>query len=83
MFEGALQQLGANIRRARERRGFTQEAFAQELQKDRAYYGRVERRHVNISAKIIFMLAAAFDEEPKELFAGIACRSDEGTFLKD
>jgi transcriptional regulator with XRE-family HTH domain len=76
VFERSLQKLGANIRRAREQQGFTQEAFAQELQMDRAYYGRIERGLVNISAKTIFMLAAALDEEPKDLLTDVEHRSD-------
>lgn len=69
MIEHELKNLGSNIRRSREELGFTQEAFAQEIGMDRAYYGRIERGLVNISARTIFMLAAALKVEPGKLFS--------------
>ena len=69
VFEEKLKKLGSNIRRVREERGFTQEAFAQEFGIDRAYYGRIERGLINISAKMIFMLAQALKTSPDRFFA--------------
>ncbi|MGB3377149.1 MAG: helix-turn-helix transcriptional regulator [Allopontixanthobacter sediminis] len=77
MFEYELKDLGNNIRRAREARGFTQEAFAQEIGLDRAYYGRIERGLVNISARTVFMLAEALQIAPSRLFTIIVERTDE------
>lgn len=71
MFEEKLKKVGSNIRRVREERGFTQEAFAQEFGIDRAYYGRIERGLVNLSAKTIFMLAQALETSPDQLFADV------------
>lgn len=67
--EDKLKKLCSNIRRVREKRGFTQEAFAQEIGLDRAYYGRIERGLINISAKTIFMLAEALETSPVLFFA--------------
>lgn len=71
MFEEKIKKLGSNIRRIREERGFTQEAFAQEFGIDRAYYGRIERGLINLSAKTIFMLAQALETNPDQLFADV------------
>ena len=68
VFEEKLKKLGSNIRRVREERGFTQEAFAQEFGIDRAYYGRIERGLINLSAKMIFMLAQALETSPDRFF---------------
>lgn len=69
--EDKLKKLGSNIRRVREERGFTQEAFAQEIGLDRAYYGRIERGLINISAQTIFMLAEALETSPGRFFAAV------------
>ena len=69
MFEEKLRKLGSNIRQVREERGFTQEAFAQEFGIDRAYYGRIERGLINLSAKMIFQLAHALETSPEHFFA--------------
>ena len=68
VFEEKLKKLGSNIRRIREGRGFTQEAFAQEFGIDRAYYGRIERGQINLSAKMLFMLAQALETSPDKFF---------------
>ena len=77
VFEEKLKKLGSNIRRVREVRGFTQEAFAQEFGIDRAYYGRIERGQINLSAKMIFMLAQALKTSPDKFFEGDG--PEEGT----
>ena len=69
--EDKLKKLGSNIRRVREERGYTQEAFAQEVGLDRAYYGRIERGLINISAQTIFMLAEALETNPSLFFASV------------
>ncbi len=69
--EDKLKKLGSNIRRVREERGFTQEAFAQEIGLDRAYYGRIERGLINISAQTIFMLAEALETSPRLFFVAV------------
>ena len=69
--EDKLKKLGSNIRRVREERGFTQEAFAQEIGLDRAYYGRIERGLINISAQTIFMLAEALETSPSRFLGAV------------
>ena len=78
VFEEKLKKLGSNIRRAREERGFTQEAFAQEIGIDRAYYGRIERGLINLSAKMIFMLAQALETSPDKFFETDGPQSGDG-----
>jgi len=76
-----LSTLGANIRHWREKRGFTQERFAQHVELDRAYYGRIERGKQNVSVKTLVMLAAKLQVGPAEFLAGITA-DDCKTFLE-
>ena len=69
--ESPYETIGANIRRIRKERGFTQEGFAQHIQLDRAYYGRIERGQQNMSTKTILMLGAHLRVDPAEFFVGI------------
>lgn len=55
----ALVRLGKQIRKQRERRGFTQEDFANEVGLDRSYYGGVERGERNVAALNLVKIAAA------------------------
>lgn len=72
MIESAIRKVGDNIRRAREGRGFTQERFAQHLQLDRAYYGRIERGQQNISLRMVFTLATELGVAPETFFSGVS-----------
>lgn len=57
--EGDLQKtVGANLRRVREERGFSQEAFADVLDVHRTYLGGVERGERNLTLKSVERLAA-------------------------
>lgn len=54
-----LLELGKRIRSLREAAGLTQEDAAMEADLDRAYYGRIERGLVNVSALNLLKIAKA------------------------
>ncbi len=66
-----LVKLGANIRKLRESRGFSQETFAHEVGLDRTYMGGVERGERNISAINLIRIAISLNVEVGELFPKI------------
>jgi transcriptional regulator with XRE-family HTH domain len=66
--EGDLQKiLGRNLRAYRERRGLSQEAFAEVLGVHRTYMGGVERGERNLTLKSVERIAARLGLEPLEL----------------
>lgn len=52
-----LAELGSKIRSTREAAGLSQEDAAMEADLDRAYYGRIERGLVNVSALNLLKIA--------------------------
>jgi transcriptional regulator with XRE-family HTH domain len=66
-----LLKIGRQIRKLRERAGYSQEAFATEAGLDRAYYGGVERGERNISSLNLILIAATLKVEVGELFPAI------------
>lgn len=75
--------MGTNIRQWREKRGFTQERFAQHVELDRAYYGRIERGKQNISVKTMVMLGAKLQVSPAEFLSGITPEDCASFLLPD
>ena len=70
MAEGELQRtFGRNLRRYREERGLSQEAFADLLGMHRTYVGGVERGERNLTLRSIERLAALIDRPPLDLLA--------------
>ena len=59
--------LGANVRAARKRRGWSQEALANEIEMKRSYVSDLERGVRNPSIKAIARLADALGVEAWEL----------------
>jgi transcriptional regulator with XRE-family HTH domain len=51
-------ELGAAIRATRIEKGFTQEAFAAQVELDRSYYGAVERGEHNVTVETLAVVAA-------------------------
>ena len=64
-----LQAFGAQVRRLREERGRSQEAFAQDCGLHRTYVGSVERGEVNLSLLNAYRMADALDMPMSALFA--------------
>jgi len=66
--EGELQRrFGRNLRRFREERGLSQEAFAEVLGVHRTYMGGVERGERNLTLRSVERLAAMLDVDPLTL----------------
>lgn len=75
MAEGDLQRsVGANLRRLRVERGYSQEAFADELGYHRTYIGGVERGERNLTLRTVERLATVLDVDPLDLL-----RSGDGS----
>lgn len=55
----------------REDAGFSQEKFAQKIQIDRSYYGRIERGGQNISISTICTIAAGLGVSPAVLLSDL------------
>ncbi|MXP29547.1 helix-turn-helix domain-containing protein [Porphyrobacter algicida] len=55
----------------REDAGFSQEKFAQKIQIDRSYYGRIERGAQNISITTICAIASGLGVSPAVLLADL------------
>jgi transcriptional regulator with XRE-family HTH domain len=66
--EGELQRvLGRNVRRYREARGLSQEAFADLLGYHRTYMGGLERGERNLTLQSVEKLARQIEMDPLEL----------------
>ena len=69
MAEGELQRrVGANLRRLRVERGYSQEAFADLLGYHRTYIGGVERGERNLTLRTVERLADVLGVDPLDLF---------------
>lgn len=66
-FVALIQSIAANVRRARQRRGLTQEQLADKAEQDVSYLQRVERGAVNLSLRVLFGLARALEVTPASL----------------
>jgi transcriptional regulator with XRE-family HTH domain len=67
--EGDLQRtVGANLRRLRTERGFSQEALADHLGYHRTYIGGVERGERNLTLRTLERLAEALEIDATDLF---------------
>ena len=63
--EGDLQrEFGRNLRRLREARGLSQEAFADALAVHRTFVGGVERGERNLTLQTVERLSARVDADP-------------------
>lgn len=70
--EGDLQKtLGRNLRRYREERGLSQEAFADLVGVHRTYMGGVERGERNLTLKSVERMAEILDMSPIDLLTEV------------
>lgn len=67
----ALIQLGCRIRELRIEKGFSQEAFAFEINLDRTYMGGIERGERNLAAINLIRIAKGLNVEVGDLFPPI------------
>ena len=66
--EGDLQRtVGRNLRRYRQERGLSQEAFADLVHVHRTYMGGLERGERNLTLRSVERIAAMLDLDPLEL----------------
>ncbi|MFC8936019.1 helix-turn-helix domain-containing protein [Rhodococcus sp. NPDC057135] len=66
--EGELQKVvGRNLRRYRQERGYSQEAFAEVMGVHRTYMGGVERGERNLTLQTLERMADILDVEPLSL----------------
>ncbi|UJC79942.1 XRE family transcriptional regulator [Rhodococcus erythropolis] len=68
--EGELQKVvGRNLRRYRQERGYSQEAFAEVMGVHRTYMGGVERGERNLTLQTLERMAGILDVDPLSLLA--------------
>jgi transcriptional regulator with XRE-family HTH domain len=60
-------KVGANIRRTRKDKGYSQEGLALSAKLDRSYVGRIERGEANITLDILYQLARVMNCDAKNL----------------
>ena len=77
MYTADLKTLGQNIRTARQEANISQEQLANLACLDRAYFGRVERGQVNVSALNLIKIAAALKVGVSAFFYGIPERQEQ------
>jgi len=64
--------IGARIRKIRENRQFSQEAFADEAEISRSHYGCIERGQFSVSIPKLISITVALKVEVGELFPSLA-----------
>jgi transcriptional regulator with XRE-family HTH domain len=64
-------QLGARIRRLREKRGYTQESFADACGLHRNFMGAVERGRQNLTIKSLRTIAKGLGTSMSKLLSGL------------
>jgi DNA-binding XRE family transcriptional regulator len=70
-YDDIIASFGARVRELRIKQGYSQEAFAQECEIDRSYYGRIERSDANPTLRNIAAIADALGVSIPDLFANL------------
>ena len=73
----ALVLIGQQIRFLRERKGFSQEEFANHIEVNRGYYGTIERGEANITLLNLLKIAKGLKLSPGDLFPPETYKSKE------
>lgn len=81
MYRKVQRKVGSAIRRERERKGYSQEQFAQAAGIDRARYGRLERGEQNFTLHTLLTVAAQLGVNPSELLIDISVADCRAPFL--
>ena len=68
MTDEHLITFGRAVRKLREERGISQEAFAALVGIDRSYMGRIERGENNVTLTRIYQISEALNTSPRQLF---------------
>ncbi len=68
-YDKIIDNFGKRVKRLRIEAGYSQEAFAQEAEIDRSYYGRIERSEANPTLKNIAAIADALGIAIADLFS--------------
>jgi transcriptional regulator with XRE-family HTH domain len=74
--ESIKDTVGHNIRRLREKRGWSQEKLAEMADLDRTYVGRIERGEKNLGVNHLRRVAVALGVQPSEIL-GVEPMADE------
>jgi transcriptional regulator with XRE-family HTH domain len=69
--EELQKQLGARIRRLRERKAYTQESFADRVGLHRNFMGAVERGQQNLTLKSLQLIARGLGTTMSKLLSGL------------
>ena len=69
--EEILKALGVRIRELRSRRGWSQEAFADECGINRSHMGQVERGETNMTFATLYFISQKLEISIASLFQGI------------
>ena len=69
--EDLQKQLGLRVRRLRERKGFTQESFADRCGLHRNFMGAVERGEQNLTLKSLQIIANGLGTSMAKLLSGL------------
>lgn len=71
MVDNIKKTVGSNIRRLREKRGWSQEKLAEMADLDRTYIGRIERGEKNIGVENLSKIAGTLNVAPSILLRGL------------
>ena len=67
-----LEELGNRIRELRTKKGWSQEAFADECGINRSHMGEVERGETNVTFSTLYHISQTLEVTVSSLFQGIA-----------
>lgn len=60
--------IGRQIRKLREKKGFSQEGFANHISMNRGYYGTIERGQANVTTTNLLKIIRGLNVLPNDIF---------------